>query len=188
VKKSSEKRSEIIRPWWLMPLGRLQPIWCIPLVLTMFAIDYFSGPDPTFPVLYCLAVFAGAWYVGAAASMWMAAIAPVFRIILLATLWEHADTFSVFTTLLRAVFVALIALWIARFAEHERAVQRHVETLEGLLPICAFCKSIRNDDGKWEKLETYITDRSEAQFSHGFCPDCQRAHYPEFAPLTAAKD
>jgi hypothetical protein len=171
-----------------MPLGRINPRWCIPLTLVVFATDYLSGPDPTFPVLYCLAVFAAAWYVSAAASIVMAAIAPIFRIILLATLWHQADLFPVFTTLARAVCVGVVALWIARFADHERAMQRHVETLEGLLPICAFCKSIRNDAGTWEKLETYISDRSEAQFSHGFCPDCQREHYPEFAPVASAKD
>lgn len=47
-----------------------------------------------------------------------------------------------------------------------------VKALSGLLPICASCKKIRNDGGYWEQLEVYIRDRSEADFSHGLCPDC----------------
>lgn len=47
-----------------------------------------------------------------------------------------------------------------------------VTTLSGLLPICASCKKIRNDQGNWEQMETYIRDRSQAEFTHGYCPDC----------------
>lgn len=48
----------------------------------------------------------------------------------------------------------------------------NVKTLSGLLPICSYCKKIRNDEGYWQQLEAYIHQRSEAQFSHGICPDC----------------
>lgn len=55
-----------------------------------------------------------------------------------------------------------------------------VKTLRGLLPICANCKKIRDDDGRWVPVEGYIQDRSEALFSHGLCPDCIRTLYPDF--------
>jgi len=54
-----------------------------------------------------------------------------------------------------------------------------VKKLSGLLPICASCKKIRNDEGYWEQLEEYIRDRSEAEFSHSICPDCVKKLYPE---------
>jgi hypothetical protein len=54
-----------------------------------------------------------------------------------------------------------------------------VSTLSGLLPICAHCKKIRNDQGYWTKLEHYLTDHTEAQFSHGLCPDCAQELYPD---------
>ncbi len=54
-----------------------------------------------------------------------------------------------------------------------------VKLLSGLLPICASCKKIRNDKGYWEQTEMYIRDHSEAQFSHGICPDCTEKLYPE---------
>jgi PAS domain S-box-containing protein len=53
-----------------------------------------------------------------------------------------------------------------------------IQTLSGLLPICASCKKIRDDTGYWQQLEQYITTHSEAQFSHGICPDCARKLYP----------
>lgn len=52
------------------------------------------------------------------------------------------------------------------------ALQNHVAHLEGLLPICPSCKKIKDDASEWLEVETYITRRSEAQFSHGICPEC----------------
>ena len=48
----------------------------------------------------------------------------------------------------------------------------NIKTLKGLLPICAGCKNIRNDEGYWQKIEDYIASRSEAEFDEGLCPDC----------------
>ena len=52
-----------------------------------------------------------------------------------------------------------------------------VKTLSGFLPICASCKKIRDDKGYWNQIETYIRDHSEAEFSHGLCPDCMKKLY-----------
>ena len=53
-----------------------------------------------------------------------------------------------------------------------------VNRLSGLLPICSSCKKIRDDGGYWTQIETYISEHSEAQFSHGLCLDCARKLYP----------
>jgi PAS domain S-box-containing protein len=63
-----------------------------------------------------------------------------------------------------------------------RAALTRVHTLSGLLPICASCKKIRNDHGYWEQVETYIKNRSNADFTHGICPDCITRLYPEYSP------
>ena len=55
----------------------------------------------------------------------------------------------------------------------------NVKILQGLISICATCKKIRNDSGDWNLMEAYIADHSEANFSHGICPDCQKEEYPE---------
>jgi K+-sensing histidine kinase KdpD len=69
-------------------------------------------------------------------------------------------------------------------AERERLVQElqkalaNVRTLSGLLPICANCKKIRDDNGSWNQIEIYIRERSDAQFTHGICPECAKTLYP----------
>jgi len=61
-----------------------------------------------------------------------------------------------------------------------REALARVRTLSGMLPICAACKKIRDDQGYWQAVERYISEHSEAQFSHGLCPDCMKKLYPEF--------
>jgi CheY-like chemotaxis protein len=76
-----------------------------------------------------------------------------------------------------------------RVRELEEAVSR-VKTLQGLLPICSYCKKIRNDRNYWQQVEAYISDHSEAQFSHGICPECYAVYVqPELDRLQSrAKD
>lgn len=59
------------------------------------------------------------------------------------------------------------------------AARERVKILQGLLPICAHCKKIRNDEGAWIQLEAYISEQSEADFTHGICPECMATLYPE---------
>lgn len=65
----------------------------------------------------------------------------------------------------------------------EEALRKSVEeirTLRGIIPICANCKKIRDDQGYWNQVEVYIRDRTEAKFSHGICPECVKKLYPDF--------
>jgi len=57
-----------------------------------------------------------------------------------------------------------------------------VKTLSGMLPICSSCKNIRNDEGYWTQIESYIMEYSEADFSHGICPSCAAEMYPDIYP------
>ena len=72
--------------------------------------------------------------------------------------------------------VELQSALATRVAELEDAAA-HIRTLQGILPICMYCKDIRNDDDAWEALETYIQNHSDAQFSHGLCPQCYEKHF-----------
>ena len=66
--------------------------------------------------------------------------------------------------------------------ELEAAFAR-IRRLEGIIPICMHCKNIRSDDASWQKLEAYISNHSNAIFSHGICPDCIAEHYPDIKPF-----
>ena len=67
----------------------------------------------------------------------------------------------------------------AKVAELEQALEQ-VRTLEGIIPICANCKKVRDDAGYWQQVEVYLRDHTGADFSHGICPDCMRTLYPDF--------
>jgi len=64
-----------------------------------------------------------------------------------------------------------------------------VKTLSGMLPICSGCKKIRDDKGYWNRIETYVMQRSTATFTHGLCPDCIKKYFPDYDPeLDQKKD
>ena len=63
-------------------------------------------------------------------------------------------------------------------AELQSALEE-IKTLRGIIPICSFCKKIRDDQGFWSQVEVYVKEHSEADFSHSLCPDCAREHYPD---------
>jgi len=81
--------------------------------------------------------------------------------------------------------LALFAIWTAAILSVQRktildekeAALNEIRALQGIIPICSYCHSIRDDDGAWNRLEAYMTEHSEAQFSHGICPGCvPKAH------------
>lgn len=75
--------------------------------------------------------------------------------------------------------LALQDALMEKVAELQRALEE-VKSLRGILPICASCKKIRDDTGYWQQVEEYVRDHSEAQFSHGICPECMKELYPDF--------
>ena len=66
-----------------------------------------------------------------------------------------------------------------RLMEDLQKALSEVKTLRGFLPICSNCKKIRDDNGYWNQIEAYIRDRSDAEFSHGICPECAKKLYPD---------
>lgn len=82
-------------------------------------------------------------------------------------------SFSLLSILLGASSDALAAV------RKTTQLRNEINTLTGLLPICAWCKRVRGDQGYWEQLESFVQSRSGAAFSHGICPDCRAAHFGE---------
>jgi PAS domain S-box-containing protein len=68
--------------------------------------------------------------------------------------------------------------------EELKTALENVRTLDGLVPICAHCKKIRDDKGYWNQLEKYIVEHTDAKLTHGLCPDCAELYFPGFAPKT----
>ena len=77
--------------------------------------------------------------------------------------------------------VAAALTWLLAFGlglTYGPEALKNIKTLRGLLPICASCKKIRDDKGYWNGLETYIHQHTEAEFTHGICPECMQKLYP----------
>jgi hypothetical protein len=93
-----------------------------------------------------------------------------------------------------APVLALVISNTRNFQEKEQLITElqealaKVKTLSGLLPICASCKKIRDDRGYWNRIEAYIGKHSDAQFSHGICPDCAKKLYPDLFEKEGAED
>lgn len=72
-------------------------------------------------------------------------------------------------------------LELEKTVEQLRKAISELKILSGLLPICSYCKKIRDDQGYWQQVEAYIAGHSEAGFSHSICPECLKEHYPAYA-------
>ncbi len=92
--------------------------------------------------------------------------------------------YLIYSCVIRTALKEPYQLLFRNLKEHEQELEQalnKVKKLSGLLPICAVCKKIRNDKGYWQQVEVYIHEHSEADFSHGVCPECVRKLYPEYA-------
>jgi hypothetical protein len=83
--------------------------------------------------------------------------------------------------------LAISAIWVTvALALFHRRLSREVKLLRGLLPTCAYCKKVRDAEGRWWPVEQYITNHSEAAFSHGICPECGHRHFSTLFPSTGS--
>lgn len=87
---------------------------------------------------------------------------------------ERSKIFRNFLFILISISVLILGFFIFLYFK-----QKQIKTLKGLIPICASCKKIRNDEGYYEQIEHYISQHSDADFSHGICPDCMQKLHPE---------
>ena len=76
--------------------------------------------------------------------------------------------------------IAIFVIWMtAILSLLRKRAEEETKILRGLLPICSYCKKVRDDKGYWKQIEVYIAANSQADFSHGLCPECGLEHYPD---------
>ncbi|MDH5367148.1 MAG: hypothetical protein OEW67_09190 [Cyclobacteriaceae bacterium] len=76
--------------------------------------------------------------------------------------------------------LAVLVIWSSAFLSIKiDDAHKEIKVLEGLLPICATCKKIKDEKGNWSQIEHYVNDHSDVQFSHGMCPSCLNKLYPD---------
>jgi hypothetical protein len=88
-------------------------------------------------------------------------------------------------SLFESILISILGLVVVCYT---RRLFQKISYLEGILPICSYCKRIRDDQGAWQRMEEYISDKSEAEFSHGICPECAKKIYPQYSPVVHGSD
>ena len=87
---------------------------------------------------------------------------------------------------LKELIIVLIHSLQQKQARLQKALS-DIKVLSGLLPICSHCKKIKDDKGDWKEIESYIQENSEAEFTHGICPECTQEFFPKFFNRVAKK-
>jgi hypothetical protein len=160
----------------------LFPVYWGTLGFVILIGDYVSGPSIQFPILYLIPVSLAAWYSGYGWGLAFAVTMPLIRLYYYVRFWPVPLTIIDvgINTVIRIFVLGGAAFLVSRTARQTQELARRVNMLEGILPVCSFCKKIRDQHGDWHSMEQFITEHSEAQFSHGFCPECGERHYGEF--------
>ena len=164
------------------PLPRIMascghPACWLGMACVVLLLDYVTGPVILFPIMFVLPVFFAAWHRGVRWSIPFALILPFLRFGM--TFFSEnvpwTPWVSLANLLIRMAVLVSLAWLISQVGRQFTELDLEVKVLEGLLPICAKCKKIRDDQEQWHPLESYITSRSTVSFTHGFCPDCCNA-------------
>jgi len=168
---------------YLKDLYELKPRFVsISTAIIVLLFDFITGIHIRFPALFVLPVGLAAWHQEKTLAYVLSIVLPLARVWFL-SVWQ---TEHFLPSLINAP-VTMIVLWyysylICRVAAQKKSLERRVRVLEGILPICASCKQIRNEKGEYERIEKYICEHSEASFSHTICPECGKKLYPEHYP------
>jgi len=157
----------------------IQLLYWFGVMVLILAADYFAGPYIQFPVTYIIPIALVSWHNG---SFWgytfavtMSLMRLIFNVFFWTLPWTYTETGLNFIVSL-SVFALLVSLF-DKVAKHNRELSNKVEVLSGLLPICSSCKKIKNDTENWEQIESYISKKSSASFTHSLCPECKQKLY-----------
>lgn len=156
---------------------------CILLSLALFALDSSIPLGVAGGVPYITVVLISLWARAKKLPLYMAFLGSALTI---AGFYSSPTGGELWKVLVNR-FLALFAIWVVATLSMQRRSMHderekswlEVKTLRGFLPICAACKNIRDDKGYWNRIESYIKEHSEVEFTHGLCPDCAKRLYPE---------
>jgi K+-sensing histidine kinase KdpD len=156
----------------------------IPLTIIVALLDYYTGDELNITLLYLAPIALASWKLGKGEAVLVAAFSAIVWFVenylllhqaasLWIPFWNMVGQFGFFLTV-----VLILSSLRKAFTAQERLIGQlqdalgRVRTLSGLLPICSWCKKVRDDRGYWRAVEAYIEEHSQAEFTHGICPDC----------------
>lgn len=154
---------------------------CVLMAGCVLVLDLITGEKIRFPILFVMPVA-----LAALRNQRTVAYALVIGLSLarMALHFHWHGTMELVVGGVNALIYMLTLLFCAylldKTALQNKALEERVNILEGILPICAACKQIKNENGQYEQLEKYFHEHFQATFSHGLCPDCLKKLYPWF--------
>lgn len=146
----------------------------------MVALDYFTGPVIQFPIAFLLPILLVAWFDSLFHALLLAITLPGIRLSFVIMAWTAPWSVgeAITNAAIRIGVLSLLAYFVWLAAQQHQAALREVQLLERILPICSYCKKIRDAKDSWQPLEVYFHAHADLLFSHGLCPDCARKYYP----------
>ena len=158
------------------------------LTLAVLVIEYDAASVILFPVFFVLPVLLITW--NGRLSRALPAVIALGAIRFVFHLhrglpWGLVG--ALINAVVRCAVLSLLAVLTAHVARHARAMRHRVRLREGMLPICGFCKDLRNDAGERIQPENHISRPSEAQFTTGICPDCAQRQYSAYREQHGAR-
>ena len=157
-------------------LRQLRTVHWLAVSGAIMVLEYYTGPFVQFAILLVFPVTVATVLHGLRMGVMLAVLLPLLRLTFFAS-WPLPSSWALAITDVLSDIVILVGTVI--LIDQMVRQEQQVRVLQGLLPICSFCKRIRDEAGDWRQLESYIASRSTARFSHTFCPECGRQHYPE---------
>ena len=156
------------------------------LVAILGLADFATGYEIAFSIFYLAPVSFVTWFAGRRAGLTIALLSAIVWLVadvasghpfphVLVPFWNTTVRFGFFG--LTVVLLDQLHFIIDEQATLIKDLQEardEAKTLSGLIPICAWCKRVRDDEGYWKQVELYISEHSEASFTHAICPECKR--------------
>lgn len=150
-------------------------------VLVLGLTDYITGYELSFFVFYFIPIAIAAWWVGPTSSYLIAVLSSIVWFLcnhyssrsyssVISPSWNVTIRFLSF--LIIAYTISKIRFLLSKERETSRERLRQIKTLSGFVPICASCKKIRDHRGYWQRVEEYLSEHTDATFTHGLCEEC----------------
>ena len=162
------------------PASKLHVIVQVVALASVFILDLSAPHGVGIAMLYATLVLLAGWWMDRRALFMVAGVSTI--LVLLPLLISDAGVTG--TVLVMNHFLAMATIWItcAMVLVHKQREEK-VKRLTGLLPMCSFCKKVRDDKGLWSQVEQYFEEHhADLQFTHGLCPACSKQLYPELFP------
>jgi K+-sensing histidine kinase KdpD len=152
----------------------------IAISLLLVLADYITPNEVDFHFTFLVPVALASWYNGRTWGIPFAVGLSFVRFVFFLSGWDADEkTIEALSNLIITLLVfGSFSIMIDFIAKQTKELAQEVGVLEGLLPICASCKKIRDENQQWQQLEKYVTEHTAATFTHGICPDCMKRDFP----------